>query len=116
LVRDWIRQGNRNHPAARDPVVIARRILSWLSQSPLVLDGSDHAFYRRFMRSLTAQVRQLRRIATDGPPGVPRLTIKVALAAAAVALPDQERFMRQAAKWLEDELAQQILPDGGHVS
>lgn len=116
LVRDWIRQGSRNNPLARDPAVIARRILSWLSQSPLVLDGCDHAFYRRFMRSLTGQVRALRRIATDGPPGIPRLTMKMAVAAAAVALPDQERFMRQAGKWLEDELAQQILADGGHVS
>ena len=47
---------------------------------------------------------------------MPRLTIKIALAAAAVALPEQERFMRQAAKWLEDELAHQILADGGHIS
>ncbi len=116
LVSDWIRQGGRNHPIAGEPEIVARRILAWLSQSPLVLDGCDHAFYRRFMRSLTSQIRFLRRIAPDGPPGAPRLRIMVALAAASVALPDQERFVRQAVRWLDAELERQILPDGGHVS
>jgi uncharacterized heparinase superfamily protein len=116
LVRDWIRHGGRHHPIAWEPTVLARRVMSWLSQSPLVLEGCDHAFYKRFMRSLTSQVRALRRIAPNGPPGLPRLTMMMAVAAAAVALPDQERFMRQAAKWLEAELALQVLPDGCHVS
>src|SRR5688572_19975608 len=57
LVNDWIRLGGRNHPVAFEPEVAARRVLSWLSQSPLVLEGSDPAFYRRFMKSLTGQVR-----------------------------------------------------------
>lgn len=116
LVRDWIRQGSRNHPVAWEPAVMARRVLSWLSQSPLVLEGCDHAFYRRFIRSLTAQIRALRRIAQDGPPGMPRLTMMIAVAAAAVALPDQDRFLRQAGRRLELELQAQVLPDGGHAS
>lgn len=116
LVRDWIRQGARNHPIAFEPDVMARRVLSWLSQSPLVLEGCDQAFYRRFIRSLTSQIRALRRIAPDGPPGMPRLTMAIAVAAAAVALPDQERFLKQAGRRLEVELRRQILPDGGHVS
>ena len=115
LVRDWIRQGSHNHPVAREPEVIARRVISWLSQSPLVLEGCDHAFYRRFMRSLTTQIRLLRRIAQDGPQGLPRLTMMIAVAAAAIALPDQDRFLRQAGRRLETELQRQILPDGGHI-
>ncbi len=116
LVRDWIRQGSRNHPVAWEPEIMARRVISWLSQSPLVLEGCDHAFYRRFIRSLTAQIRALRRIAPDGPAGMPRLTMMVAVAAAAVALPDQDRFLRQAGRRLELELQAQILSDGGHIS
>lgn len=116
LVRDWIRQGARNHPIAFEPDVMARRVLSWLSQSPLVLEGADHAFYRRFIRSLTSQIKALRRIAGDGPPGLPRLTMAIAVTAAAVALPDQDRFLKQAGRRLEIELGQQILPDGGHIS
>src|SRR6266851_3850179 len=40
--------------------VVARRVISWLSQAPLVLDDSDVKFYRRFLRSLSRQVRHLR--------------------------------------------------------
>ena len=48
------------------PEVVARRIMAWLSQTPLLLEGCDYAFYRRFLRSLTRQVRHLRRVAYDG--------------------------------------------------
>ena len=44
---------------------MARRIISWLSQAPLVLDDSDVRFYRRFLRSLTRQVRHLRHTASE---------------------------------------------------
>ena len=116
LVSDWIRRGSGHHPIAWEPDVVARRVLSWLAQSPLVLEDCDHAYYRGFIRSLTSQIRTLRRIAPDGPPGQPRLTMMMALAAAAVALPVQDKFLRQAGRWLEAELRAQILPDGGHIS
>ena len=48
---------------AWEPEVVARRIISWLAQTPLVLEGCDLAFYRRFMRSITRQIRYLRRTA-----------------------------------------------------
>ncbi len=86
LIDDWIHVSRRHDPAAWDPEVVARRILAWLSQTPLVLENCDYAFYRRFMRSLTSQVRYLRRVAYDGAPGLPRLRVVVALAAAALAM------------------------------
>ena len=42
------------------PEVLSRRIISWLSQAPLILADADVYFYRRFLRSLTRQVRYLR--------------------------------------------------------
>ena len=75
----WSTNGFRcNAPgdaAARRPEVTARRIISWISQAPLVLDDSDVRFYRRFLRSLTRQVRQLRHTAADARDGVPRLLV-----------------------------------------
>ncbi len=116
LIDEWIRFQKSHDPIARDPVVTARRVASWLAQTPLVLEGCDHGFYRRFMRSLVAQVRQLRRIVHDVPPGRPRLAVTMTLAAAALSLADQTRFVRQASRQVDQELARQILPDGGHVS
>ncbi|MEX0852735.1 MAG: heparinase II/III family protein [Bauldia sp.] len=116
LVDEWIRRGRRHDAVAWEPEVVARRIMVWLSQAPLVLEGCDFAFYRRFMRSLTGQVRHLRRVAYDGAPGLPRLGVTIALADAALSMPGRPRFLKQAARRLDLELVGQILPDGGHVS
>ena len=66
LVDEWIRLANRHDAVAWEPDVVARRIISWLAQTPLVLEGCDLTFYRRFMRSITRQIRYLRRTAYDG--------------------------------------------------
>jgi uncharacterized heparinase superfamily protein len=116
LVDEWVRLSGRHDAIAWEPDIVARRLISWLAQTPLVLDGCDLAFYRRFMKSITRQIRHLRRTAYDGTPGLPRLRVMIALAAAALSLSDQPRFQKQAARWLDLELVRQILPDGGHVS
>lgn len=116
LVDEWIAQAGRADPIAWEPGVVARRIISWLAQTPLILEGCDLAFYRRFMRSLTRQVRYLRRTAYDGPQGLPRLRAMIALASAALSMSEQDRFLKQATKWLDQELVRQVLPDGGHAS
>ena len=115
LVDEWISQGGGKAVAKR-PEVMARRILSWISQSPLVLDDSDLRFYRRFMRSLTRQVRQLRRTAPNARDGVPRLQAMIAVMYASLCMANQARHIKTAIKRLSDELDRQILPDGGHIS
>ena len=116
LVDEWIRLPAAHDPVAWEPDVVARRVIAWLAQTPLILEGCDLAFYRRFMKSLTRQVRYLRRTAYDGVPGLPRLRVMIALAAAALSMSDQPRFLKQASRWLDLELVRQVLPDGGHVS
>ena len=116
LVDEWITLQSGNNAIAWRPDVIARRIISWISQSPLLLDDSDVRFYRRFMRSLTRQVRRLRHAATDPRDGVPRCQIAIALCYAAFCMANQGRHIRAATKRLSDELQRQILPDGGHIS
>ena len=97
LVDEWIRLSSRHDRIAWDPEVVARRLIAWLSQTPLILDGCDFPFYRRFMKSLTRQTRYLRRVAYDGAPGLPRLRVMIALAAAALSMSDQPRFLKHAA-------------------
>ena len=91
----WSTNGSRStarsDPIAWRPDVVARRIISWLSQAPLVLDDSDVRFYRRFLRSLTRQVRHLRHTASDARDGVPRLQAVIALTYAALCMAGQQR-------------------------
>ena len=116
LVDEWISlQGSWDSVAWR-PDVVARRIMSWLTQAPLVLHDADARFYRRFLRSLTRQVRYLRRTAGNTREGLPRFQCVIALTAAALCMAGQERLLKSTTKRLIEELQRQILPDGGHVS
>ena len=82
-----------------------------------MLHDADMRFYRRFLRSLTRQVRYLRRTCRRARDGVPRLQavdradLRGAVHAGPGA-PAQER--RRGCS--TDELERQVLPDGGHIS
>src|SRR5215217_6375197 len=116
LVDEWIAlQGSWDSVAWR-PEVVARRIIALLSQAPLVLHDADARFYRRFLRSLTRQVRYLRRTAGKTRDGLPRFQCVIALTAAALCMAGQERLLKSTTRRLVDELQRQILPDGGHIS
>lgn len=116
LVDDWISNPSRKRPVGRRADVTARRVISLLSQAPLVLGDTDGKFYRRYLRALTREIRTLRYTLSDVPDGVPRLQVLIALCYASLCLANQARHIRTATKKLSDELQRQILPDGGHIS
>jgi uncharacterized heparinase superfamily protein len=116
LVDEWIGlQGRWNTPAWR-PEILSRRIISWLTHAPLILDDADERFYRRFVRSLTRQISYLRITAGDARDGVPRLQARIALTFGTLCAANQIRHLRKTTQQLVSELERQILPDGGHVS
>ncbi len=116
LVDEWITMHGSWHPIAWRPDVLSRRIISWLSQSPLVLQDADLRFYRRFLRSLVRQVRYLRHTAGDARRGVARMQSAVALTYAALCIAGQARHIKSTTERLKQEIERQILPDGGHIS
>ena len=116
LVDEWIAVQGGWHPLGWRSDNLSRRIMSWLSQAPLILHDAELPFYRRFMRSLTKQVRYLRRTLAEARDGAQRLQAVVALTYAALCMAGQSRHLRGAVRRLSDELDAQILPDGGHVS
>lgn len=103
-------------PLARRVPVMARRVLAFLSQSPLVLDGADHAFYGRFMRALGRDVGDLDRASTESTLPLDRLTAAIASAYAGLSFDDAEPLLKRATRRLSRELDRQILADGGHAS
>jgi uncharacterized heparinase superfamily protein len=116
LVDDWISNPAHNGAISRRADVLARRVISLLSQAPLVLGDTDSKFYRRYLRELTREIRYLRYTMLDIPDGVPRLQVLIALCYASLCLANQARHIRAATRRLSDELQRQILPDGGHIS
>ncbi|MBX9710670.1 MAG: heparinase II/III family protein [Xanthobacteraceae bacterium] len=115
LIDDW---GNTKRKSAvgHRADVLARRVISLLSQAPLLLNEADGKFYRRFLRSLTRDVRYLRYTTLDIPDGVARLQVLIALSYVSLCLANQTKFVHTATKKLSEELHRQILPDGGHIS
>ena len=116
LIDDWITIQGGWDPLGWRGDILARRILCWLSQAPFVLQDADARFYRRFTRSLSRQVRYLRRTLRHSRDGLPRLQALMALNYASLCMQGQASALRSNARKLIEELRAQILPDGGHVS
>jgi uncharacterized heparinase superfamily protein len=116
LIDDWIQLQGGFDPASWTPSILARRVISWLAHAPMILERTDHEFYRRFLRSLIRQVRFLRRTAADAEDGYPRLAAAIALSFAGLCMASQARLLKVAQRRLSDELSRQILADGVHIS
>ena len=115
LVDEFIvdRPGSR---IAEETQVLARRLISFLSQSPLLLEGADHDFYRRFMRALGRDIRRLERDLETAATPQARLLAAIALCYAGLCCDGFDGLLRKATRSLSRELDRQILPDGGHAS
>jgi uncharacterized heparinase superfamily protein len=116
LVSDFmaIRKAHSDDPAF-EPSVVARRTLSWLAQSPILLDGADDEFYLAFMASLAQNVRFLLRALAGEAQGADRLFCAIAIAEFAICADSSRVVQQRAAQLLDAELSRQILSDGGHI-
>ncbi|MGU3538255.1 heparinase II/III family protein [Methylobacterium sp. A54F] len=107
----------RGDPAlARPTPVAARRLISFLCQSPLVLEGADRAFYQTFLKAIARGAQQLERDLRRGIPPQWRLNAAVALCYAGLCCEGIQPILRRATRVLSRELDRQILADGGHRS
>ncbi|HLH11740.1 MAG TPA: heparinase II/III family protein [Methylovirgula sp.] len=118
LVDDFLTAAEKsNGGVAWEPRVVVRRTLSFLSQSPIILESADRAFYRRFMRALTrAQIFLERQIAAGQVTGEERLFAAIGLAELSLCMQASGSAQRRSTRLLAEELDRQIRPDGGHIS
>jgi uncharacterized heparinase superfamily protein len=116
LVRDWVRLRRTVRGLTWQPEVVARRVISWLSNSVVVLDASDPRSYEMFLKALTEQLRYLSASYRDAPDGVPRLVALMALIYGGLCIAEQQAVVDRYVGPFAKELDRQILPDGGHIS
>ena len=117
LVDEWITLcGSPRRSVAWEAGVAARRLLAWLSHSPLVLDGADLRFYRRFMKSIGRHAAFLRQELSGGLKGEARLWAAMALTSVSLCAEGVGGLQKRAVRLLNSEISRQILLDGGHIA
>ncbi|HML27433.1 MAG TPA: heparinase II/III family protein [Hyphomicrobium sp.] len=116
LVLEWIVLKRVSHGIAYEPEVIARRLISWISQANMLLENLDARSYTQVMSSIGQQIGALRTTWRNAPDGVPRMVCLIALVLSGLAISGQDKQLKDAEAALVLELKRQILDDGGHIS
>jgi uncharacterized heparinase superfamily protein len=116
LITQWLKRYSRYAEPAWSPEVIARRLINLFAHGRMVIANSELLWRSKVFVSLREQSRMLARIAREAPDGMPRFEAAAAYALSGACLGDSQRRLDEGLKCLEEEIARQILPDGGHVS
>lgn len=120
LARDLAIQFTTKYKSERGPAwrptVVSRRLISWLSHSKLLLEGADQKEYEAILHGLNRKLRKLAVGFGDTPEGEPRLRALTAIIYGGLCIGEQDQFVNDFTPTFSDELARQILPDGGHIS
>ena len=96
---------------ARQPAVAARRVISMLAHSPLLLKDADHDFHRRYLRRIGRDAARLRRAMRDAREPSARLAAIVGFAYAGLACAGLEQLVWPTTRRLEAELERLVLAE-----
>lgn len=116
LVLEWIDRSGTPRGVAWDAMIVARRLISWLSYAPLLLEATDQRSYDSILDSFGFQLAMLSATWRTAPLGYPRLLCLNALTLADLCLAGHEHNLKGVERLLAAEIQRQILADGGHVS
>jgi uncharacterized heparinase superfamily protein len=116
LLAGWLNRFGSYNALAWRPHVLGRRLISWLSNGRLISDNADVIWREALTRHIATQGKHLMRVAGFAPDGRPRITAALGLALSGLCLSDGTARAEAGLELLANELARQLLPDGGHVS
>ena len=114
LVAEWI-NAPPGEAVAHRPDVVGARIAAWLGHYDFFAASADDAFRQRLMARLVSDARSLSAALPAEELDARALTALKGLIAAAVALPEHAGFLTRALRFLPQEIARQVLPDGCHA-
>jgi uncharacterized heparinase superfamily protein len=114
LVGEWMATPH-GEPLAHRPDVVGARIAAWLGHYDFFAASADDVFRQRLMSRLVADARSLALTVPAEELDARALTALKGLIAAAVALPEHAAFLTRALRFLPQEIARQVLPDGCHA-
>ncbi|MFK7902457.1 MAG: hypothetical protein AB8B49_06400, partial [Nitratireductor sp.] len=115
LIKQWISaHAKPSNTIAWDLDITSHRLIAWLFSSVQIVEQSDSNSYKAWMKTIGTHIKFIRHSCSHTPISIARLNARIALAYASICVSDQESYLRNAAKLLDDELNAQILSDGGH--
>lgn len=113
---DWLANPGLQDGNKSDPSVRARRVISWISYAPFLLEGASLRSFDSFANGLAREVMVLSGTWRNAKAGYPRLLALTALVVAHLAVKGSEKQLTSTLRLLVSELERQILSDGGHAS
>ncbi len=116
MVGNWLAQHEKACPIAWRADVVGARIASWISFHDFFCASADETFRKNYFTSLVKQSRYLSKQLPGGLKGVPLMQALKGLAYSGLALDDGEERLLQAFKMIMQQVQEQILPDGGHIT
>ena len=116
LVVDWIERNGRWSPVAWDPVTTGHRLANWLGLYEFFAASAAVELRQLLLASATRQARHLNRILPAGLAGADLIFALKGLIYAGLCLPAGQAWRDRGLALLAQELPQQILADGVHVS
>ena len=114
ITMEWISRYRKTQEW--DPTVAARRIISWITHADFLLEDADTKTYSTITDNLGHQIVRLSATWREVPIGVSRINALTAIVLADLSVAGFEHKLNGAEKMLADELKEQILSDGGHIS
>lgn len=116
LITDWTTTDARRRGPGWETEVIAQRLIAWLSTAPFYLANASGNFHTRLLASAGRQIRHLNTLVANGANAWPRLHGAVALNYAVVCTDGLDKHVARMGDTLDQVIARQLLPDGGHLS
>lgn len=116
MVASWLETHQKPDPVAWRPDVMGARLTSWISFHGLFCAAADDDFRKSYFTSLAKQARHLSRVLPGRLSGLPLMKALKGLAYTGLALEEGAERLEQAFRLILNEIREQVLPDGSHVS
>ena len=116
LIAQWMDIYNKWDEFCWRPDILGARLANWTTHFAFLSATANQQFLNKSLFELGRQSRHLSRSVLRGPPGHPRITALKGLIYAGISLPQSEKYLVLGMDGLENQLACQLYPDGGHVS
>lgn len=118
LIDQWITIYGDWNAYAWENDILANRLYVWLANWSSILSSDRLEVSGQARRNnVFRQIKRLKSTYKSTPAGIPKLKAAAVITLAGLFRPDKAYdYLNRGLDWLDEQIHQQILPDGGHIS